>query len=137
MNAEQAFENAFQRLKDNCPQILQKGSQISQNNVAREAGCDPSALRKSRYPKLIAEIKLWIENHADKNVGPSPRQKLLKQRARNRTLADRFSDAKVATDKALSMLVDADAKILELSMEIERLRSFLPKENITPFRQNS
>jgi hypothetical protein len=61
----------------------------------------------------------------------------MKQRARNRTLADRLLDAKLAADKALSMLVEADAKILELSMEIERLRSLMPAENVIPIRQKS
>lgn len=137
MSAEQLFENAFQRLKDNSPQVLQKGSHVSQNNVAREAGCDPSALRKSRYPKLIAEIQQWVQSYSEQNTSQSPRQRLMKQRARNRTLADRLLDAKLAADKALSMLVEADAKILELSMEIERLRSLMPAENVIPIRQKS
>lgn len=130
MNAEQSFREAFERLKENSPQILEKGTFVSQNNVAREAGCDPSALRKSRYPKLIAEIKVWSTKNASADRNPSERQRLIKQRNRNRSLAERLTDAKKTSDLALSMLVEADAKILELSMELDRLRAQLPKGNV-------
>jgi hypothetical protein len=130
MNAEQLFREAFERLKENSPQILEKGTPISQNNVAREAGCDPSALRKSRYPKLIAEIKAWSTKNASSECNPSDRQRLIKQRSRNRSLAERLTDAKKTSDLALSKLVEADAKILELSMELDRLRAQLPKGNV-------
>jgi len=43
--AETALREALERLKKNRPQTLRKGSTVSQNNVAKEAGCDPSALR--------------------------------------------------------------------------------------------
>ena len=130
MSAEQLFREAFERLKENSPQILGKGTSVSQNNVAREAGCDPSALRKSRYPKLIAEIKDWSTKNASADRNPSERQRLIKQRSRNRSLAERLSDAKKTSDLTLSMLVEADAKILELCMELDRLRAQLPKGNV-------
>ena len=42
--AELQFYEAFIRLKNNKPNILPKGTKVSQNNVAKEAGVDPSAL---------------------------------------------------------------------------------------------
>lgn len=55
--AELDFSASFERLKYGNTLILPPGSPVSQNNVAREAGRDPSALRKSRYPKLVADIQ--------------------------------------------------------------------------------
>ena len=133
MPAEQQFRQAFERLKSNAPQIFDKGALVSQNNVAREAGCDPSALRKQRYPTLIAEIQVWIQAHGG-DEKTSQTQRIKKQRQMNRTLAERLADAKHTCAVALSMLVDADAKILELTMEVERLQSMMPRDNIKKFK---
>ncbi|MEJ6818050.1 hypothetical protein PseuLF5_13695 [Pseudomonas sp. LF-5] len=133
MHAEHLFRQAFERLKSDSPQILNKGSSVSQNNIAREAGCDPSALRKQRYPALIAEIQVWIEGQGN-GVKHSKNQRLNKQRLRNRTLAERLKDTKQTCAIALSMLADADAKILELTMEIERLQTRTLPDNVKPFK---
>ena len=123
--AEKAFRDAFERLKCGVPERLSKSTTVSQNNVAKEAGCDPSALRKSRYPSLISEIQRWIEDHAP-DVPPSPRQKFLAQRSRNRSLRETIDAQKAQRDHALSLLVEADAKILDLTVENDRLRALLP-----------
>lgn len=60
VKSEVRFENAFERLVNNNPQILPKGSSVSQNNVAKEAGCVPSALRKERFPNLIQKIQAYV-----------------------------------------------------------------------------
>ena len=65
--AELDFSAAFERLKYGNTLILPPGSPVSQNNVAREAGRDPSALRKSRYPRLCTK------SIAACNVGCRPR----------------------------------------------------------------
>lgn len=44
--AETAFRAAFLRLKLGKPQVMPKGTPVTQNNVAREAGRDPSALKR-------------------------------------------------------------------------------------------
>lgn len=132
-NAEQAFRDSFERLKLGKPQRMPKGTPVSQNNVAKEAGCDTSALRKTRYPSLIAEIQKWVE---EKNVNPapSPRQKLLAQRSRNRSLQERIAELKAQRDHALSLLVEADAKILELATENARLAALQPRSNVTAMK---
>src|SRR5690554_2541860 len=61
--AELKFREAFERLKAGKPDILPKGTPLSQNNVAKEAGVDPSALRRARFPELVADIQSWIETH--------------------------------------------------------------------------
>lgn len=131
--AESAFREAFDRLKRDKPDRLPKGTPVSQNNVAKEAGCDPSALRKARYPSLIAEIQRWIAEHAP-DSSPSPRQAILAQRSRNRSLREKIEALKAERDHALSLLVEADAKILDLTMENICLQSHLPPSNVTPMR---
>lgn len=131
--AEQAFRVAFERLKRNCPERLPPGTPVSQNNVAREAGCDPSALRKKRFPSLVAEIQQWIADHRSGAV-TSPRQKLLAQRAKNRTQKEVADAMKLQRDHALSLLAEADCKIVELTMELSRLRVEQLAPNVIPLR---
>ncbi|EIM17045.1 hypothetical protein PchlO6_6054 [Pseudomonas chlororaphis O6] len=128
--AEAAFRTAFERLKSGQPKLLPKGSLISQNNVAREAGLDPSALKKTRFPSLVAEIQLWINEFASKPQ-PSKRQTLISQRKRNRNLRERMEAMKAQRDIALSLLVAADARILELTAENNRLKGSRQPSNLT------
>lgn len=132
--AESAFREAFDRLKRGKPDRLAKGTGVSQNNVAKEAGCDPSALRKTRFPSLIAEIQHWIKEHAPA-AAQSPRQTMLAQRGRNRSLREKIEALKAERDHALSLLVEADSKILDLTLENIRLQSQLPPSNIAPMRK--
>lgn len=131
--AEQAFRDAFDRLRLGRPERLAKGTPVSQNNVAKEAGCDTSALRKSRYPSLIAEIQRWVEEHGG-NAAPSPRQALLAQRSRNRSLREKLEALKAQRDHALSLLSEADARILDLTVENARLLALQPRSNVMPMR---
>lgn len=128
--AEAAFRDAFKRLREGKPVRLPVGTQVSQNNVAKEAGCDPSALRKSRYPGLIREIQLWIEQHQTR-AGATERQSALSRRRRNRTLREQLLELKSQRDHAASLLIEADSKILELTLENGRLQRQLPASNVT------
>lgn len=129
--AELKFRDAFERLKLGKPDILAKGTPLSQNNVAKEAGVDPSALRRARFPELVAEIQEWIEEHKDEQSTKSPRQMMLAQRSRNRDLKEKYSSLEEQRDKALSQLLDAQACILELTLENQRLRAQLPSSKVT------
>lgn len=117
--AELQFYEAFIRLKENKPIVLPKGTSVSQNNVAKEAGVDPSALRKSRYPKLIQEIQSWIEQNDQKLK--------LKNQVSNRAtskvteLQKRIEVLTEQRDQAVSKLLAAQIKIIELNNKIERL----------------
>lgn len=134
--AERAFRDAFDRLKRGKPERLPKGTPVSQNNVAREAGCDPTALRKLRYPSLVAEIQQWVADHSPDSP-PSSRQKLLAGRSRNRSLREELEAFKVQRDHALSLLCEADAKILDLTLECARLQAQQPQSNVVPIRGGS
>lgn len=126
--AEAAFTAAFERLKLNVPKLLPKGSPVTQNNVSREAGLDPSALKKSRFPSLIAQIQDWVEESA------RPAQAGQSQRSNRRNLQERFLAIKAQRDNALSLLASADALILELLQENARLQAGRPPSNVSPFR---
>ncbi|WP_154946802.1 hypothetical protein [Pseudomonas fluorescens] len=133
MSAEQSFRQAFERLKTGQTSVLPKGTAPSQNNVAREAGCDPTALKKSRYPGLIAEIKAWnLEKQAEATQDSIALNKRRPKR-QQKDLTLKIAELERTHDTALAMLVDADAKILELSLEVNRLRSMLPINNVSKF----
>lgn len=121
LSAEQRFRNAFERLKLGVPQVLPKGSQVSQNNVAKEAQCDPSALRKSRFPLLVLAIQEWIEAHKGEQQ-PSERQRLLKHRRKNRDTRETIADFKKQRDAAVGLLADADLRIVELTEKVSALQ---------------
>ncbi|CAD0262751.1 hypothetical protein HBO43_03495 [Pseudomonas veronii] len=131
--AENSFREAFERLKMRKPEILPKTAQVSQNNVAREAGADPSALKKARYPELVREIQQWILENSNSPV-TSIRQKTLNKRKKNRSLRDTICDLKIQRDRVATLLVEADSKILELTMDNSRLQALLGPNNINPLR---
>ncbi len=128
--AELKFREAFERLKVGKPDILPKGTPLSQNNVAKEAGVDPSALRRARFPELVADIQAWIDCHKDEAAQKSPRQMMLAQRSRNRDLLEKVKVLEEQRDKALGQLLDAQSRILELTLENQRLQAQLPASNV-------
>lgn len=133
--AEKAFRDAFDRLKTKQSIKLTKGARVSQNNVAKEAGCDPSALKKSRYPVLIAEIQTWIQDHPTSDRS-SNQQRVIEQRNKNRSLQEQIAKLIEQRDLASSLLVQADAQILELVHKIARLEARqLGSSNLIEFPQ--
>ncbi|EOG7778476.1 hypothetical protein HT737_28345 [Pseudomonas sp. MD195_PC81_125] len=128
-SAADQYRDAFERLKLNKPQLLPKGTPVTQNNVAKEAGSDPSALKKSRFPSLIAEIKTYVEQHAEKRP-PSLNQVNHLARQKSRALRDRIEQVARQRDQLASLLSEADAKIIELYDRIAELERQLPASNI-------
>jgi len=125
--AEAAFREAFCRLKNGNPRVVDSKSPVSQNNVAKEAGRDPSALRKSRYPLLISEIQDWIS----KNRQPSEEKRVSDQlRLRVNTLQQRISQLEADRDLSQSLLLEAHDRIIELSRQNEILISSSPPANV-------
>lgn len=118
--AEANFRAAFERLKQGTPRVLPPGTPVSQNNVAKDANCDPSALRKSRFPSLVAEIQSFLATRGEKGE-PSKRQLLLKQRQKTRDAKAINSALKVQRDVAASLLVEANARIGALTLKVRDL----------------
>ncbi len=121
--AEQRFRQAFERLKANKPQVLAADTPVSQNNVAKEAGCDPSALRKSRFPSLVREIQAYVEINDQER--PSQRKERIKRRAARTELGDRLKKVSAQRDLAQSQLVSAQRRIVELMSELGVARAQL------------
>ena len=134
--AETAFREAFERLKRNKPQLLPKGTRVTQNNIARDAGLDPSALKKARFPTLIEEIQRWLQEHGDQ-LKSAPSQTIYAQRNRNRTLKEQIEALKQQRDIALGQLVDADSRILALTIENQRLKAHQKASNVTLLKKNN
>lgn len=131
MSAGEQYRAAFERLKNNKPEQLPKGTPVSQNNVAKEAGSDPSALKKTRFPLLVAEIQKFVEAHAEK--GPqSARQIRLLARRKNRGLRERIEEVSQQRDHLASLLNEADTTILELYDRIAELERQLPISKVLP-----
>jgi rRNA maturation endonuclease Nob1 len=131
--AEQAFREAFERLKTETTVVLPKGSTVSQNNVAKEAGLDPTALKKARFPSLVAEIQHWISQRSAPTA-LSERQSMRRERKKNRTYKEQLNDVTKQRDAVASRLVEADAKILELTLELNSLRSTELPPNVKRIR---
>ena len=120
LSAEDRFRQAFERLKAGDPKVLPRGTPVTQNNVAREAGTDPSALKKARFPALVREIQAYIELHpeGDRAAG----QEAKRQRAANRSTKVRLEDALRQRDRAQSILASANRRIVELAEEVQLLQ---------------
>jgi hypothetical protein len=106
---------------------------MSQNAVAREVGVIPSALRPSRFPDLCREIAEWIDEHKGDPVQKSGRQKNLAERNAKRAVREQLEAMKAQRDLALSKLLSAEVHILELTIEVRRLRALAP-ERVLPIR---
>lgn len=117
-NAETGFRAAFERLKANKPERLPKNTQVTQNNVAREAGRDPSALKRDRYPLLIMEIRSYIDAIAEVSKAKQQRKD-----NRTRTQVEQLRDQARQIAKLASIVEAQDQHIIELMDEIERLKA--------------
>ncbi len=126
-NTESIFRDAFERLKAGRPVRVPADSRVSQGMVAREAGRDPSSFKKARYPQLIQDIQEWILASAQtssefRTSAPEPKQK----RASSEEAMERLRNER---DHALSLLVQADALILDLTQQLESFRSATAPES--------
>lgn len=129
MTAEDQYRQAFERLKAGTPQRVPTGTPVTQNNVAREAGADPSALKKSRFPTLIAEIQRYVTTTPTPEV-PSKRQAQAAQRKKNKGMKEKLAEVAAQRDKLASLLLEADATILELRQQLDSLQRKEPGNNV-------
>lgn len=115
--AETDFREAFERLKAGTSRVLPWGSPVTQNNIAKEAGRDPSALKKSRYPTLIDEIQKW-KSGGDVNLVSS--SNCLKEKSAKALEEALFqvSELRVERDLLISKLLVANERILLLTSKI-------------------
>jgi|GEM_PF-446498 len=133
--AEANFREAFERLKAGVPKVLPAGTLVSQNNVAKEAGCDPSALRKARFPGLVEDIQAYLATHGQERPS-SERQRLLQARQVSRSKSEIITSLKAQRDDAVSRLAEADEVIGTLTRRVRdleaRLDDLQPRAGIMP-----
>lgn len=129
LSALDQYRAAFERLKTNTPKRLPKGTPITQNNVAKEADKDPSALKKSRFPLFIDEIQQYVSSQVGRKI-VSARQKTLSNRQKNRSLQERLDDVTKQRDNLASLLTEADMTILELHTQIADLTRTASTSNV-------
>ncbi|WP_071751883.1 hypothetical protein [Burkholderia ubonensis] len=127
--AELRFRLAFNRLKANKPEVLPRGTPVSQNNVAKEAGTDATALKKKRYPTLIRDIQAFVEIQNQERE--RKRQNIAEKRRARNDLTEMVKDLKSQRDDAQSQLISAKRRVLELLEENRRLRARLD-ESLPP-----
>ncbi len=106
--AEKNLRKAFNRLKVNKPINVPKGTKVSQNNVAREAGKHPTALKKDRYPLLVLEIQDYLKQQEIDKDTLEKKNQIRKQR----TLKQQLADCKKQRDK-LSSICEAQYQYIE------------------------
>lgn len=116
--ALELFSDAFERLKQNKPVNIPLGSPITQNNIAREAGRDPSALRAERYPELLQKIQTYIHSSKEQTERNG---KSSKNRSRN--IEKRLRDCMKQREQLLSVCHSQQIYIEELLDEISRLKT--------------
>lgn len=116
--AEEDFGEAFDRLKKGRTVRLPSGSPVTQNNVAREAGRDPSALKKDRYPLLVLKIQAYVASKSEQHKGS-------KRTTDNRARTDRqkIEDCRKQIDRLSSIVAAQNSTIEDLLDEIERLKA--------------
>ena len=119
--AEENYQAAFERLRDGKPRVLPKGTPVSQNNVAKEAGNDPSALKSARFPTVIANIKAWLEIH--KSHEELKQKRTRQQREARLDLKAQVSVLKRQRDRLQSQRVRGHEYILELMEQMEALQT--------------
>lgn len=116
--AENMFREAFERLKANSPINVPKGSQVSQNNVAKEAGKHPTALKKDRFPLLVLEIQDYLNQSELDNELTCKKKQIRKQRS----IEQRLKDCKKQRDK-LASICEAQSNLIDSLMdEIDSLK---------------
>ena len=127
--AEQRFRAAFERLKQGKPVRLEKGVEISQNNVAKEAGLHPTALKKDRFPTLVIEIQQEVSARAA--VREESKRRRHFQRKPTRDLKQQNADLLAMFSEMANRLLNAEAENLRLVERNEKLQLELDR-NVLP-----
>lgn len=106
---------------------------VTQNNVAREAGKDPSALKKARFPELVAEIQAYLEAKKPGSV-PSTHSALKSTRSRNRKLVEGMEEVKAQRDMALSKVLSLRLEVLDLRQQLQCAEA-ISASNVLPMKK--
>lgn len=128
--AAQMYLDAFKRLATNAPINLGKGTPVTQNNVAKEAGKDPSALKLSRFPGVIKKIKIYLELTS----GEELKKRVLNAKVKKGKLSlkARVSALTEELSESQSKLLSVERRLVEALEETAELKEQLDELNPPP-----
>jgi len=120
-SAEEEYRKAFKRIVEGRPIRISKHAKLTLANVAREAGKDPSALKKSRYPTFIAEVEEYNRSPSAtvKRADRSLTAQLTAARAENNALRARCTELAAERDMAHSKVLNLQQAFIEKCLELE------------------
>ncbi|HDR8918317.1 MAG: hypothetical protein ACN6QT_04330 [Burkholderia contaminans] len=124
-NALNEYRQALQRLEEGRPQIVPKGTRITNDAVALEAGRGKGSIKKSRemFAELIAEISAAAARHA--KLGANDAGSAIK------AAKDRAEQYRRLWEDALAREASLLMELLEVRREMARLTG----EKVLPIRR--
>lgn len=120
-SAEQEYRDAWQRIKEGKPIRIPVGSPATLANIAREAGKDPSALKRSRFPSLVHEIEIDNQLIAElpAYVDRSLSSQLKGARNENRRILLDMDVLRAERDALKSQVLNLQLALLERSQQLD------------------
>ncbi len=128
-SAETLFKEAFIRLKNNIPINMPKGTPVSQNNVAKEAGKHRTALKKDRFPLVVLAIQDYVDSQEVSAEVITKKKNLRRQRTTEDRLAacikerDRLATICEALENGMVELLDELADYKRGASKVSPIRS--------------
>jgi hypothetical protein len=121
-SAEVEYRKAFKRIIEGKAIRIDKTASPTLANIAREAGKDPSALKKSRYPGFIGEVESFnqVASSVREEADRSLTAQLKSARQENKRLREDYELLSIERDQCHSRVLNLQQAIVELSFEIER-----------------
>ncbi|KIY40750.1 hypothetical protein TZ03_11455 [Pseudomonas sp. 10-1B] len=120
-NAEFEYRKAFRRIVEG--KALRVGKMAPPNlaNIAREAGKDPSALKKSRYPIFISEVESFNNNvnSAGERIDRSLSTQLKAARSENKKLRESYEQLTIERDESHSRVLNLQLALVEMSFGVD------------------
>lgn len=122
MSSINDYWDAFERLKNNQPKVVPKGTLINNDTVALEAGRSRGAIKKSRksFKELIAEIELF--NKEQHTTNRTDKDKLKDERLKSKNYRDLYH-------QSLNREIMLVERLAQLEKELAKFK------NVTPFNR--
>ncbi|MRX27542.1 hypothetical protein [Kangiella sp. HZ709] len=124
-SVESPLREAFERLKNGEPSLLDQGAPITLTNVAKEAGINPASFRSDRYPELHNEVKAYSEIH---RAPPSSGKKKKKRRESDVKKIKRLN-------KKIENLTNIVVALTTVNEQLEYENSLLKEQKILHFKE--
>lgn len=120
-SAEEEYRRAFRRIVEGKTIRISKNAKLTLASIAREAGKDPSALKKSRYPTFIAEVEEYNSSPVAtvKRADRSLTAQLKAARAENDVLRKQYTELAAERDLAHSKVLNLQQAFIVKCLELE------------------